>query len=189
MTTQTQAIAARIQKAEMRRPARIALLVLNYVGPLIVLILLWQWGTTTFPNKFFPPPFTIVENAQKLFFGGDASTLFMTPALTVDTAATLYRLLVGFAVGSAFGILVGMAIVMKKYTPDGKPLQIRGTNGLIAKEVVEVLGKVPSRMVLSPTGQSQDVPLVKAGTSYGNLLKTFRERNKLMHQAKKKPLS
>lgn len=77
---------------------------------------------------------------------------------------------------------------MKKYTPDGKPLQIRGTNGLIAKEVVEVLGKVPSRMVLSPTGQSQDVPLVKAGTSYGNLLKTFRERNKLMHQAKK-PLS
>lgn len=84
--------------------------------------------------------------------------------------------------------IVGMAIVMKKYTPDGKPLQIRGTNGLIAKEVVEVLGKVPSRMVLSPTGQSQDVPLVKAGTSYGNLLKTFRERNKLMHQAKK-PLS
>ena len=81
--------------------------------------------------------------------------------------------------------IAGMAIVMKKYTPDGKPLQIRGTNGLIAKEVVEVIGRVPSRMVLSPTGQSQEVPLVKPGTSYGNLLKTFRERNKLIHQQKK----
>lgn len=81
--------------------------------------------------------------------------------------------------------IAGMAVVMKKYTPDGKPLQIRGTNGLIAKEVVEVIGRVPSRMVLSPTGQSQEVPLVKPGTSYGNLLKTFRERNKLIHQQKK----
>jgi hypothetical protein len=81
--------------------------------------------------------------------------------------------------------IAGMAVIMKKYTPDGKPLQIRGTNGLIAKEVVEVVGKVPSRMVLSPTGQSQEVPLVKPGTSYGNLLKTFRERNRLVHQQKK----
>jgi|GEM_PF-4035921 hypothetical protein len=81
--------------------------------------------------------------------------------------------------------IAGMAIVMKKYTPDGKPLQIRGTNGLIAKEVVEVIGTVPSRMVLNPTGQSQEVPLVKPGTSYGNLLKTFRERNRLIHQQKK----
>ncbi len=64
-------------------------------------------------------------------------------------------------------------------------LQIRGTNGLIAKEVVEVVGIVPSRMVLNPTGQSQEVPLVKPGTSYGNLLKTFRERNKLMRQQSK----
>ncbi|PZM78104.1 MAG: hypothetical protein DKT66_27935 [Candidatus Melainabacteria bacterium] len=81
--------------------------------------------------------------------------------------------------------IAGMAVIMKKYTPDGKPLQIRGTNGLIAKEVVEVVGKVPSRMVLSPTGQSQEIPLVKPGTSYGNLLKTFRERNRLVHQQKK----
>lgn len=136
MTTQTQAIATRIQKAEMRRPAKVALLVLNYVGPLIALILLWQWGTTVAENKFFPPPFTIVENAQRLFFSGDASTLFMTPALTVDTAATLYRLLVGFAVGSAFGILVGMAI--------GRSMIVRD----LTNPIVEFLRSIPATATL-----------------------------------------
>lgn len=85
--------------------------------------------------------------------------------------------------------LVGMAIVMKKYTPNGQPLQIRGTNGLIAKEVVEVIGKIPSRTVQTASGVPQEIPLVKAGTSYGNLLKTFRERNKLLAAAKNKPKS
>jgi ABC-type nitrate/sulfonate/bicarbonate transport system permease component len=136
MTTQTQAIVTRIQKAEMRRPTRVALLVLNYVGPLILLILLWQWGTTTFPNKFFPPPFTIVESAQKLFFGGEAATLYMTPALTVDTAATLWRLTAGFALGSVFGIIVGMAI--------GRSIVVRD----LTNPIVEFLRSIPATATL-----------------------------------------
>lgn len=80
--------------------------------------------------------------------------------------------------------IVGMAIVMKKYNANGQPLQIKGTNGLIAKEVVEVLGVIPTRTVQNATGESQEIPLVKPGTSYGNLLKTFRERNKLLQNKK-----
>lgn len=76
--------------------------------------------------------------------------------------------------------IIGMAIVMKKYNSNGQPLQIKGTNGLIAKEVVEVIGVVPTRTVQNASGATQEIPLVKPGTSYGNLLKTFRERNKLL---------
>ena len=134
--TQTQAVVTRIQKADRRRPARIALLVLNYVGPLIALLLLWQWVTTTFENKFFPPPLTILQASQKLFFGGEASTLFMTPALTVDTWGTLSRLLVGFVLGSVFGILIGMAI--------GRSIVVRD----LTNPIVEFLRSIPATATL-----------------------------------------
>ncbi|MCC6980882.1 MAG: hypothetical protein IT343_21360 [Candidatus Melainabacteria bacterium] len=135
--------------------------------------------------------FDLANDAFAVFFREDG-TLIMDHGTELPKPVDIVRLRKA-GVGPEGGgfhrfideTIVGMAIVMKKYTPDGKPLQIRGTNGLIAKEVVEVVGNVPSRMVLSPTGQSQEVPLVKPGTSYGNLLKTFRERNKLMHQQRK----
>ncbi len=135
--------------------------------------------------------FDLANDAFAVFFREDG-TLIMDHGTELPKPVDIVRLRKS-GVGPEGGgfhrfideTIVGMAVVMKKYTPDGKPLQIRGTNGLIAKEVVEVIGTVPSRMVLSPTGQSQEVPLVKPGTSYGNLLKTFRERNKLMHQQRK----
>lgn len=135
--------------------------------------------------------FDLANDAFAVFFREDG-TLIMDHGTELPKPVDIVRLRKA-GVGPEGGgfhrfideTITGMAIVMKKYTPDGKPLQIRGTNGLIAKEVVEVVGLVPSRMVLTPSGQSQEVPLVKAGTSYGNLLKTFRERNKLVHQQRK----
>ncbi len=135
--------------------------------------------------------FDLANDAFAVFFREDG-TLIMDHGTELPKPVDIVRLRKA-GVGPEGGgfhrfideTIVGMAVVMKKYTPDGKPLQIRGTNGLIAKEVVEVVGSVPSRMVLNPTGQSQEVPLVKPGTSYGNLLKTFRERNKLMRQQSK----
>lgn len=71
--------------------------------------------------------------------------------------------------------IIGMAIVMKKCNAAGIPIQIKGTDGTIAKEVVEVVGVVPNKTVDTADGAIQ-VPLVKVGTSYGNLLKIFREK-------------
>lgn len=136
MSTETQAVATRIRRQEGRSPARIALLVLNYFGPLIALILLWQWVTTAFPNKFFPPPLNIWLASQKLFFGGDASTLFLTSAITVDTAGTLYRLLAGFVLGAVFGILIGTAI--------GRSMVVRD----LTTPIVEFLRSIPATATL-----------------------------------------
>lgn len=136
MSTETQAVATRIQKQQGRKPARILLLLLNYALPLIALVLLWQWITTAFPNKFFPPPLTIWQSSEKLFFSGEASTLFLTPAITVDTTGTLYRLLVGFALGAVFGILIGMAI--------GRSLAVRD----LTTPIVEFLRSIPATATL-----------------------------------------
>ena len=136
-TTTPSARAVAPARPKPRRSAgKVALLVLNYSGLLIVLVLLWQWVTTAFPNRFFPPPLTIVTNSYDMFFTGPPSSLFLTEAMTVDTWGTVSRLLLGFVLGSAFGILIGMAI--------GRSLVVRD----LTNPIVEFLRSIPATATL-----------------------------------------
>ncbi|MGY1838147.1 MULTISPECIES: ABC transporter permease [unclassified Modestobacter] len=79
-------------------------------GALIALVLAWEVVTTTWPSLFFPRPSVIWDNSMRLFFSGPADSLFLTDAVTIDVFGSLSRLLIGFALGSVVGVLVGTAI-------------------------------------------------------------------------------
>jgi ABC-type nitrate/sulfonate/bicarbonate transport system permease component len=75
--------------------------------PLAVLVVLWQIATTVAPSPFFPPPVDIAENLVKLLFGGDA---VFTEVFYNDFLSTVGRMLAGYAIGAAWGVVVGTAM-------------------------------------------------------------------------------
>ncbi len=105
-------------------------------GALIVLVALWQVVTTAWPSLFFPPPSRIWDNSLKLFVSGPPEALFLTDAVTVDVAGSLSRLLLGFALGSVAGILIGSAI--------GRSVALRE----LSDPVVEFLRSIPATATL-----------------------------------------
>lgn len=105
-------------------------------GLLIVLIALWQFGTSTWKSLFFPPPSTIWDAIVKTFFSGEPETLFLTKAMTVDVASSLGRLLVGFVLGSVVGVLIGTAI--------GRSMALRE----VTDPIVEFLRSIPATATL-----------------------------------------
>jgi len=105
-------------------------------GALIVLVVLWQIVTSVWPSLFFPPPSRIWDNAIKLFFSGPPESLFLTDAVTVDIASSLSRLLIGFVIGSAAGILFGAAI--------GRSAIVRE----VTDPIVEFLRSIPATATL-----------------------------------------
>jgi ABC-type nitrate/sulfonate/bicarbonate transport system permease component len=105
-------------------------------GALIVLVAIWQFVASTWPSLFFPPPSRIWDNAIKLFFSGPPESLFLTDAVTVDIASSLSRLLIGFVIGSAAGILFGAAI--------GRSAIVRE----VTDPIVEFLRSIPATATL-----------------------------------------
>ncbi|WP_440707896.1 ABC transporter permease [Herbiconiux sp. YIM B11900] len=94
------------------RHARGALVGLAYfVVPLAVLVALWQLGTTLAPSPFFPPPVAIGQNLVALLFGGPA---VVTPVFVNDVLPTVGRMLLGYAIGCAWGVVVGTAMGLSR---------------------------------------------------------------------------
>lgn len=101
-------------------------------GLLVILTTAWQVATVVARSPFFPTPTAIVTNAGRLFFGAQAQTLFLTPAITVDAASTIWRMLAGFALGAVFGILVGSLMGLSRVARE------------VASPIVEFLRSVPA---------------------------------------------
>lgn len=137
-TSSTTAIAAVAVSGSHRRslPRRLLSGFLYGFGALIVLLVLWQFAATTWRSLFFVPPLTIWTNSLKLFFGGSPETLFLTPAITVDLAATLGRMLIGFLLGSVVGIVAGTVI--------GRIIAVRE----LTDPIVEFLRSIPATATL-----------------------------------------
>jgi ABC-type nitrate/sulfonate/bicarbonate transport system permease component len=118
------------------RLRRFGIRLLYGFGALIVLIAIWQVVATVWKSLFFPPPSRIWDNSLKLFFSGSPETLFLTDAVTVDVAGSLYRLLIGFVLGSVAGILIGAAI--------GRSAVLRE----VTDPIVEFLRSIPATATL-----------------------------------------
>jgi ABC-type nitrate/sulfonate/bicarbonate transport system permease component len=132
----TDAIPVRAKPRPARTLAAFGQRLLYGFGLLLVLLVLWQVVTTTAPSLFFPPPSRIWDASVRLFFSGPPSSLFLGEAMTVDVAASLSRLLIGFVLGSAVGILVGSAI--------GRSAILRE----VSDPIVEFLRSVPATATL-----------------------------------------
>lgn len=115
---------------------RAGIWVLANWGLLIVCILAWQFGAVAADNKFFPPPFAIAERFVEMLFGGTPETFWTTDALTIDVWGSVSRMLIGFALGTIFGILLGTAI--------GRSRVMRET----VNPIIEFLRSIPATAVL-----------------------------------------
>lgn len=82
----------------------------EFVGMVLALLLVWQAATMLMGSQFFPTPVEIFSNSRDLFFSGPASHAYLSEYITFDTAQSLWRLLVGFALGSAWGVVIGVVI-------------------------------------------------------------------------------
>jgi ABC-type nitrate/sulfonate/bicarbonate transport system permease component len=152
-----------------RRPpsARRALIgVLNTVGVLVVLVVVWEVAATLGKIVFFPPPSKIVTYARTLFFGGSPETLFLTEAITVDAAATIGRVLLGFALGALGGIVIGTIV--------GRSIAARE----FSDPIVEFLRSIPATatlplfIILLGGGDGMRVAFIAYGVSWFVLINT-----------------
>lgn len=119
-----------------RSVGKALLVFLNYSLPLVLLVVLWQILTTAFPSRFFPPPLAIWDAFVALFFNGPPESLFLGEGLTVDTAGTLWRLLIGFALGSALGVIIGVVV--------GRSMIVRD----LTNPIIEFLRSIPATATL-----------------------------------------
>lgn len=122
------------------RPARIrehlGTRLINTFGLLIILVVLWQLATVLTPSTFFPTPIDIGGNAWNMFFGGAAETFFLTEAIRDDTFQTMSRVLLGFALGSIAGVLIGTAMGLWRVVRN------------VTNPVVEFLRSIPATATL-----------------------------------------
>jgi ABC-type nitrate/sulfonate/bicarbonate transport system permease component len=83
-----------------RRGKRLGELLLQF-GFVAALLGLWQWSSTAYPAPYLPP-LDVVGSAYWSLLHGDL--------LTGQVAPSMYRLVVGFAIGVVLGAVVGLAI-------------------------------------------------------------------------------
>lgn len=123
-----------------RRPARtlrnLGVRFLYGFGAIIVIVAIWQFAASTWKSLFVPPPSRIWDNSLDLFFSGPPESLFLTTAITVDVAASVGRLALGFVLGSAVGVLFGVAI--------GRVVALRE----LTDPIVEFLRSIPATATL-----------------------------------------
>lgn len=116
-------------------PKRILVQIGLNLGVVLVFFGGWQLITVLTPSVFFPPPTKIFENSIRLFFTVDGEP-GLPRAITVDTAQTLWRMLVGFLGGALAGIVIGTVV--------GRYRVARETT----EPVVEFLRSIPATATL-----------------------------------------
>jgi ABC-type nitrate/sulfonate/bicarbonate transport system permease component len=101
--------------AEIRRPrpplpVRLLTGFLKHWLVFVVLILAWQAFTAGADDPYFPPPSRIFAKMYDLWFSGPASHLWLTQDAIDNVLPSVGRLLAGWAIGSLFGVLIGVGI-------------------------------------------------------------------------------
>ncbi|GAA2243775.1 ABC transporter permease [Herbiconiux moechotypicola] len=146
------------------RHARSALVSVAYfVVPLAVIVVLWQLATTANPSPFFPPPIAIAENLVGLLFGGGQ---IVTPVFTGDFLTTVGRMLAGYAIGAAWGVVVGTAMGLSRASRE------------TVTPIVEFLRSIPATatlplfIILLGGGDDMRVIFIAYGVSWFVLINT-----------------
>ncbi len=110
------------RKAGAARPVELpARLVTGFLQRWMVFILcvvVWQIVTGIVQDTYFPTPVTIVEAMYRLWFSGPIDQLFLTDLAVRNILPSLGRLLAGWTVAGAIGIVLGMALGRSKTAMD-----------------------------------------------------------------------
>lgn len=150
----------------VRRPWRgrkAAVSIAYFTIPLVVLVALWQLATVAAPSPFFPPPLAIGANLWQLLFGGDQ---LLTDLFYNDFLSTVGRMLLGFAIGALWGIVVGTAMGLSRASRE------------TVTPIVEFLRSIPATatlplfIILLGGGDDMRVIFIAYGVSWFVLINT-----------------
>ncbi|MFJ1766798.1 ABC transporter permease [Amycolatopsis sp. NPDC088138] len=91
-------------------PARLVAGVLQRWAVFVACLLVWQALTAYFDDTYFPTPVEIAGKMHALWFSGPASHLFLTQVALENIVPSLGRLLAGWLVGGAAGVILGLVL-------------------------------------------------------------------------------
>jgi ABC-type nitrate/sulfonate/bicarbonate transport system permease component len=83
-----------------------------------LVVVSWEIATRTVSSAFFPPPSAIAASGWAAWFSGPPSRLFLTDGARGDVLPSLGRLLGGWALAAAVGVVVGLAIGRSRRTSE-----------------------------------------------------------------------
>jgi len=167
MTTgpSTRVLANRALRAAAEQPRwrRALVSVAYFVVPLVVVIALWQLGTSLSRNPFFPQPLAIIANLWKLLFGSEKA---VQDVFVGEFLSTVGRMALGFAIGSAWGVVIGTLIGLNRQTRE------------VVTPIVEFLRSIPATatlplfIILLGGGDDMRVVFIAYGVSWFVLINT-----------------
>lgn len=128
LTTHTGSV---LVPSRRRRWTRRASGILTSFGLIVTLLVAWQVWTMLNKNPYFPQPVAIVGNTIRLLFAPPNPNVGIPDILTF-----LARMLSGFVIGSAVGILIGMGIGLKRALGD------------LTNPIIEFLRSIPATATL-----------------------------------------
>ena len=131
------------------------------------LIVVWQILAVRAGSIFLPPPSDILVRSAELWLSGPANHLFLSDAVFHDIVPSVWRLLLGWCVAVALGVLLGVAIGLSRSIADflNVPLQfLRSIPGP---------AMVPIFIILFGTESAMRVILIAFGSIWPVLLNTI----------------
>lgn len=133
---------------------------------LVVMFVVWQGITMILQNHFFPTPVEIFTHSRDLFLSGPASNLYLSELITFDTLQSLWRLLLGFLLGSAWGVLAGVIV--------GRSRAIREATDPIVEflRAIPATATLPLFIILLGPDDRMRVAFIAYGVSWFVLINT-----------------
>jgi len=133
----------------LRRPPDVLLAIITPIGLLLLWELLVRANVLDF--RFFPPPSRIATAAGALVANGE---------LLVHVKASLYRIVLGFAIGAAIGIPVGLALGSFRI------LRVMFDPILSALYVIPKIAILPLIMLIFGLGEGSKIAIVALATFF-----------------------
>jgi ABC-type nitrate/sulfonate/bicarbonate transport system permease component len=127
----------------------------------------WQLVTVRLDSVFFPPLTEILAQARHTWLSGPASSAFLSPAVADDVVPSLVRLLTGWLLAVAAGVLVGTAIGLIRNLADYLDPVIEFVRAIPPPAMIPIF------LVIFGLGSDREIALILVGVVWPILLNTI----------------
>jgi ABC-type nitrate/sulfonate/bicarbonate transport system permease component len=131
------------------------------------LLVVWQLAAMRVGSIFFPPPLEIVQRAGELWLSGAPSALFLGTGVFNDILPSLARLLAGWSLAAAVGILVGVLIGRSRAFSDLLDPSLQFLRAVPGPALI------PMFLILLGTESTMRISLIAFGSVWPVLLNTI----------------
>jgi ABC-type nitrate/sulfonate/bicarbonate transport system permease component len=131
------------------------------------LLVVWQLAAMRAGSIFFPPPLELVQRAGELWLSGAPSALFLGTGVFNDILPSLARLLAGWSLAAAVGILVGVLIGRSRAFSDLLDPSLQFLRAVPGPALI------PMFLILLGTESTMRISLIAFGSVWPVLLNTI----------------